>query len=252
MTPDYQGTAVDVLALGPHPDDVELAVGGTLLGHHRAGRSSAIIDCTRGELGTRGTPEIRAVEAAEAARLLGVRFRGNLGLPDGSLFNNDDARRLLVRAIRSLRPVVMLAPHDHDLHPDHEQAGALARDAAFLAGVAKFEPGLPAHRVRAVLHYPSHRQFEPTFVVDVTQDFAAKRAACLAYRSQFHNPASQEAGTYLSRPQFFEWWEGRARHYGSLIGAEYGEPFLHHGPLRIDDVVGAFENYGYYPKTPRS
>jgi bacillithiol biosynthesis deacetylase BshB1 len=252
MTPDFQGAAVDVLALGPHPDDVELAVGGTLLAHRRRGRSVAIVDCTRGELGTRGSPEIRATEAAEAARLLGVVYRGNLGLPDGSLFNADESRRRLVRALRTLRPVVLLAPHDEDLHPDHEQAGSLARDAVFLAGVAKYEPGLPAHRVRAVLHYPSHRQFVPSFVVDITSEFAAKRAACLAYRSQFHDPRSNDAATYLSRPQFWDWWEGRARYYGQLIGAEYGEPFLHHGPLKVDDVVAAFENYGYYPQTPRS
>lgn len=252
MTPEYAGPAVDVLALGPHPDDVELAVGGTILKHVAAGRTVAIVDCTRGELGTRGTPEVRDAESAEAARLLGVAFRGNLGLRDGALFDDDDARRRLVRALRALRPVVLLAPHDDDLHPDHERAGRLARDAAFLAGVAKYEPGLPPHRVRAVLHYPSHRPFAPSFVVDVTAVFEAKRRACLAYKSQFHDPASRDGATYLSRPQFWDWWEGSARHYGKLVGAEYGEPFLHAAPLRIDDVVAAFEDFGYYPKTNRA
>lgn len=243
---------VDLLAVGPHPDDVELAVGGTLLRHARAGRRVAIVDCTRGELGTRGTPEIRAREAEEAARRLGVAARLNLELPDGALFDDDAARRRLVRAIRALRPVVILAPHEADLHPDHERAGRLARDATFLAGVAKYEPGLAPHRARVVAHYPSHRQFEPSFVVDVTDVFEDKRRACLAYASQFHDPASTEGATYLSRPEFWEWWEGKARYFGSLVGARYGEPFLVAGPLRVDDVVGAFEDHGYYPKTPRA
>jgi N-acetylglucosamine malate deacetylase 1 len=252
MKPEDFPEPCDILAIGPHPDDVELAVGGTLLRQARAGRRTAIVDCTRGELGTRGTAEIRAREAKEAARSLGVAVRLNLGLPDGGLFADDAARRKLVVAIRALRPVVILAPHDDDLHPDHEQGGRLAREAAFLAGVAKYEPGAPPHRARAVLQYPSHRPFTPSFVVDVSDVFEAKRAACLAYRSQFHDPTSKEAETYLSRAQFWEWWEGKARYFGNLIGAAYGEPFLAPGPLRVDDVVGAFEDYGYYPKTPRT
>ena len=252
LRPENYPEPFDLLAIGPHPDDVELAVGGTMIRQARSGRRTAIVDCTRGELGTRGTREIRAREAVEAARLLGVGVRLNLELPDGSLYANDEARRRLVRAIRALRPVVILAPHESDLHPDHEHAGRLAREAAFLAGVANYEPGAKPHRARVVLHYPSHRPFEPSFIVDVGDVFDAKRAACLAYRSQFHDPASREGETYLSRPEYWEWWEGKARYFGNLIGAAYGEPFLAPGPLRIDDVVGAFADYGYYPKTPRT
>ncbi|HYC78725.1 MAG TPA: hypothetical protein VEI02_13955, partial [Planctomycetota bacterium] len=129
-------------------------------------------------------------------------------------------------------------------------AARLVAEASFLAGVGKYEPSAgPPHRARVVLRYAAHRQFEPSVVVDVSDVFERKRRACLAYRSQFFDPASKEPETYISGERFWAWWEGRARHYGNLVGAAYGEPLLLDGPVRLDDVVGAFADYGYYPKT---
>lgn len=238
----------DVIAFGGHPDDVELGVGGTILLLRSLGHEVAIVDLTRGELGTRGTPEIRAEEAAEASRRLGVAQRINLGLPDGHLRATDDARKKVVEVIRRLRPVVVMAPRPDDLHPDHAHASVLVREASFLAGVAKFGGGGPAHRPRAMLQYASHTMFTPSFVVDVSGHFAAKKHAALAYKSQFHDPASKDAATYISSSGFWDWWEGRARHFGNLVGAKHGEPFFVEGPLLVRDPVAQFLDFGYYPR----
>ncbi len=239
----------DVLAFGAHPDDVELGVGGTILGMIARGRSVVIVDCTRGELGTRGTPEIREREAREAARLLGVETRVNLELPDGGVLLNDDSRRRVVEVIRRFKPTIVLAPRTDDLHPDHAHAARIIHDAAFLSGIRKWNASGAAHRPRAVLEYASHTQFPPSFVVDITPHFARKKEACLAYRSQFFDPASTEPATYISSSRFWDWWEGRARHYGNMVGAGFGEPFHVATPLRVEDPVAQFEDFGYYPKT---
>jgi N-acetylglucosamine malate deacetylase 1 len=237
-----------VLAFGAHPDDVELTVGGTVLLLRARGYDVVIVDATRGELGTRGTPEIRAAEAQEAARRLGVSQRINLGLPDGHLRATDEARRKAVEVIRRFKPVVLLAPRPDDLHPDHAHLSVLVREAAFLSGVARFGEG-PPHRARAVLQYASHTTFVPSFVVDVSAYFDAKKHAALAYRSQFFDPASKEPATYLSSSGFWAWWEARARHFGHLVGATHGEPFLVDGPLLVTDPVAQFADFGYYPKS---
>jgi bacillithiol biosynthesis deacetylase BshB1 len=238
----------DVIAFGSHPDDVELTVGGTVLLLRARGHEVAMVDLTRGELGTRGTPEIRAEEAAEAARRLGVKVRINLGLPDGHLRATDEARKKVVEVIRRLKPLVVLAPRPDDLHPDHAHASVLVREAAFLSGIARFGGGGAAHRPRAVLQYASHTQFDPSFVVDVSEHFAAKKHAALAYKSQFHDPGSKDPATYISSAGFWDWWEGRARYYGNLVGARYGEPFFVESPLLVADPVAQFRDFGYYPR----
>lgn len=239
---------VHAVAFGSHPDDVELTVGGTVLAMRAKGHEVAIVDCTRGELGTRGTPEVRADEAKEAARRLGVTKRINLGLPDGHLRATDEARRKVVDVLRALRPVIVLAPREDDRHPDHAHTGLLVREAAFLAGITRYGAGGAPHRPRAVLHYASHTLFAPSFVVDVSAHFEAKKHAALAYKSQFHDPKSSEPATYIASTGFWDWWEGRARHFGHMVGAKYGEPFLVDAPLLVTDPVAQFLDFGYYPK----
>jgi bacillithiol biosynthesis deacetylase BshB1 len=245
MTP----APVHALAFGAHPDDVELTVGGTLLVLADLGYRTAVVDLTRGELGTRGTPEIRAREAAEAAARLGVAHRENLDLGDGAILPSDAVRAALVGAIRRLRPTLVLGPIDRDLHPDHAWGGRLLQDACFLAGVARYAPGLPAHRPRALLGYVSHTEVEPSLVVDISAVFDRKRQACEAYTSQFHDPKAGPADTYLSRPEFWEWWEARARNAGHSIGVRFGEPLIFAGPIPVPDPVAQFADYGYYPKS---
>lgn len=239
--------AIEVLAFGAHPDDVELTVGGTLLLLKDKGYRTGIVDLTRGELGTRGTADIRAAEAAEAARRLRADIRVNLGLPDGGVILDRESRLAVVRVLREHRPTLVLAPADEDLHPDHAHAGRIVREAAFLAGVAKLDTGQAPHRPRAVLGCFSHTVRDPAIVVDITPWFARKKEACLAYKSQFHDPASREPATYISRPEFWTWWEARARTFGHLIGAEFGEAFAHDGPVPVADPVAMFKDFGYYP-----
>jgi LmbE family N-acetylglucosaminyl deacetylase len=144
--------------------------------------------------------------------------------------------------------VIVIAPRPDDLHPDHAHASVLVREAAFLAGVARFGGGGAPHRPRAVLEYASHTMFPPSFVVDVSDHFAAKKHAALAYKSQFHDPGSKDPATYISSSGFWDWWEGRARHFGNLVGAKYGEPFFVEGPLLVRDPVAQFLDFGYYPR----
>jgi bacillithiol biosynthesis deacetylase BshB1 len=242
---------IDVLAFGAHPDDVELAIGGTVSLLVSQGHRVAIVDLTRGEMATRGDPEVRKAEAAAARDVLGVRVRENLDLPDGGVLIDDHSRAAVVGAIRKFAPVVVLAPAEKDLHPDHQYTGRLIRECCFLAGLKKWGAGGEPHRPRTVLHYFLHTQHEPDVVVDVTEHFEVKRQACLAYKSQFHDPVSQEPATYISSSSFWTWWEARSRHYGNLIGAAYGEPFLHAGPIPLKDPVALFTDYGYYPKAGR-
>ncbi len=243
-------TGVDILAFGAHPDDVELTVGGTLLRAAASGRSFAIADLSAGECGTRGSAALRATEAAQAAQTLGASGRECLGLPDGAILLTEASRLAVVHCIRRWKPRVVIAPDEDDLHPDHAWTGRIVREAAFLAGVAKVGSGA-AHRPQAVIACFAHTVREPDFVVDISAHFELKRAACEAYKSQFFNPNSTEPATFIARPEFWGWWEGRARAFGQRIGAVYGEAFVHRGPLRVDDVVAQFADYGYYPRESR-
>lgn len=246
--PDFDGRPLDVLGIAAHPDDVELCAGGTMALLARQGRRTGILDLTRGELGSRGTPEGRLEEAAEAARLLGLAARANLGLPDGGLDNSEAHRLAIVRLVRRYRPTVVLLNAPEDRHPDHGNAARLATDALFYAGLRKIEtdwegrpqqPWRPAH----VLHYMHAIPFEPTLVVDVSDVWETRLAALRAFRSQFHHAdyeaAEGEPTTFVSNPAFFDWVEARARTYGYRIGATFGEPLLYrHGPLGTTDLLG--------------
>jgi len=230
---------VDVLAIGAHPDDIELRIGSTLAGLTRRGRSVAITHLTRGELSTRGTPEARAQEAAAAAEELGATSMEILDLGDGRLRDTTENRNAIIDAIRRLSPRLLLSPYPTDEHPDHGVAGALTKAAWYLAGIRKAgSPDLAPHRPEQIWFYPGHAVPEIQLVVACTrEDVDAKRRALACYRSQFHNPDSAEPETRISSPSFLAEGEARMVHFGSLIGAPFGEPFHLQGPLGVSDVA---------------
>ncbi len=239
---------VDVLVTAAHPDDAELCVGGTLVNLVRQGHKVAIVDFTRGELGTRGTPETRLQESAEASRILGLTARENLGLPDGGLDNTDAHRRAVIAAIRRYRPHLLLINAPDCRHPDHPAAARLAAEANFYSGLAMIDTGDGAapHRAAHVLHYMQSVEFEPTLVVDVTDAWETRMAAFYAFRSQFggaERTADDDDGpqTFISNPAFVQWIEARARSFGYRVGATFGEPLLYrHGPFGTDDLMSVF------------
>ena len=228
----------DVLAVGAHPDDVEIGCGGTLARLAAAGRRVGILDLTAGELGTRGDAELRAREAEAAARALGVAWRSCLALPDGSLRGDDKSQSVaVVGAIRASAPRALLLPHPEDPHPDHGEALALLVRASFLSGLARWKPELgPTQRPRLHLLYPGARQLvQPVVVVDVGAWYAAKRQALTAFASQFE-PAGG-AATHLASGHFLAAVEGRDRACGNLIGCELGEGFAALGALPADELA---------------
>ena len=240
--------SLDVLALAAHPDDVELCAGGTMCLLADQGYRTGVVDFTRGELGTRGTPESRAEEAAAASEILGLAVRENLGIPDGDIQNTKANQLEVIRSVRRHRPSIVLTTAETVRHPDHGDATRLSVDALFYSGLAKVETaeedGTPQEpwRPHHVLHYMQALDFEPTFVVDVSDVWERRMDALLAYQSQFYQPdggaADDEPETYISNPRFLAWVEARARTYGYRIGADYGEPFLYrHGPVGVDDLV---------------
>ena len=235
---------LDVLAIGAHPDDVELGCGATVAKLARAGRSVGILNLTRGEAGTRGTPEERRLEAEEAARVLGVVELRFLDCGDGSLRSGPDEEDALIEALRELRPDLVLSPTPYDRHPDHIRAHRMVQACCFYSGLAgRGAKTRPTHRPAAVFSYMQHDSFEPAFVVDVSDSWEDKLKSLAAHRSQIHRPgASPDPGsagappTKVSSPEFFFAIEGRARHYGNLIGAAYGEPFWSPLPLAVGDL----------------
>lgn len=231
-------TTVDVLAIGAHPDDVELGCGATLAKLAGAGRRVGILHLTSGEAGTRGTPAERRQEAARAGEILGAALVDFLALGDGALRTGPAEEDELIAALRRLRPELVIAPAPDDRHPDHGRAHRLVRDACFYAGLARRGAGEP-HRPAALFAYLQHDAvFAPSFVVDVTATWAIKEAALDAYASQIHRPdgaARDEPETVTASRRFRLAVEGRARHFGQLVGAELGEPFWSHGPLAVAD-----------------
>jgi len=230
---------LDLLAVGAHPDDVEISCGGTLAAAASQGLSVGILDLTRGELGTNGTPEIRAEEALLAARALGVMGRWNAALPDGGVHAHDPAQvRALASLLRALRPDVVVAHYERDRHPDHVAASALTDRAIYLAGLRRFDAEGDPFRPRARYWFASRIGFTPSFVVDVTGTWEVKRAAIEAHRSQVARDHAGAKPTPLNREGFFDFIEARARHYGGMIGVRYGEPFHATEPLGVRSLGG--------------
>ncbi|MGV3761416.1 bacillithiol biosynthesis deacetylase BshB1 [Parapedobacter sp.] len=235
---------LDLLVIAVHPDDAELGCGGTIIKHVKMGRKVGIVDLTRGELGTRGTAESRDEEAAGAAEILGLSARENLGLRDG-FFRNDEPHQLaVIQAVRKYCPDIIISNALVDRHPDHGRAGDLVNDAVFLAGLRKIETRAgdgepqPPHRPRLLLQLIQDYYIKPDIAVDVTDHWADKIRAIKAYRSQFHSEAyvSDEPQTYISKPDFLAYIEGRAMEYGKYIGTKYAEGFTCRRLLGVDDL----------------
>ena len=237
--------SVDILVFGPHPDDVELGCGATLALMAAIGRTFGICDLTRGEMGTRGTPDLRAGEARRAADILGARFRETLDLGDGNLRTDRSAELAVIDVVRRRRPRIVLAPWREDRHPDHPRAHRLVSDAAWYAGLRALKTGVPPHRPQQVVYYPASYEFgrPPSFLVDVTETFEQKLEAIRAYTSQFFRGRPRERGTFVSSKGFFDGIAARARSFGRIANVAYAEGFISSLPPRLSDVVAAFEGY---------
>jgi bacillithiol biosynthesis deacetylase BshB1 len=251
MTP----LSLDILAIAAHRDDVEQTCGGTLLKAAQRGQHPGILDLTQGEMGTRGTAEDRAREANDAAKILGVRWRRALDIPDGRVENTWENRLKVANVIRETRPRVVILPYWKGRHPDHYTASVLGYEACFLAGLAKLDPaaalrtqhGQQARGGGDTISFPPHRPFKivyatlyydvrPTFVVDISEQFNQKFAALMAYRSQF---SDQEAGKdiFPAHDEIRARMDAMARHYGMLGGVTYAEPFLQKEVGLVDDLL---------------
>jgi len=230
---------VDILAIFAHPDDVELTVGGTLLKMKHLGYRTGTVDVTRGEMGTRGTPDGRAEEADAASKILKLDLRENLGLPDGHVFVTDESRTAVVRVLRRLKPRVVLTHQIGDPHPDHDHIAQLVRESARLSSMKRFdeETGDEKISVPMVAHNTFSRRVEPSFIVDISDFMDEKMEAIRAYRSQFYDPASNEPETRLTAESFLDELLTRSRYFGSLIGSAAGEPFFVREALNVDDPI---------------
>ena len=233
---------LDALAIAAHPDDAEISLGGTLLTLKQRGMRIGIIDLTRGEMGTRGDEQDRAKEAAAANEVLQLDARENLALPDGRIRVDVEAREQLAKCLREYRPRLVFAHHTEDLHPDHCAAGLLARQAWYLSGLsrlAELTGGPAAARPRRLYHFMGHVPFEPTFVVDIGEVWERKLELIQCYHTQLVSQDPEDEGKhFLFGADILERVQTKARYWGEQIGAQYGEPLLHHGPLPFEDPLG--------------
>jgi len=228
---------VDVLAFGPHPDDVEMGCGGTLIKLRKMGYTTGIADLTGGEAGSRGSRDIRFREAENAGKILGIQFRENLDLGDGRLWNTDESRERVVKVIRERQPRIVLTAHWLDDHPDHVQGAYLVKDAFYAAGFKNVYPEAAFHRPKSLIYFMCRQEFKPTFIVDITDEFNQKMAAIEEFSSQFYKEGSDEPETPLSMPDFLDMFMVRARYYGRMIGRTYAEPFFTRYPPPVHDPV---------------
>lgn len=235
-------TKLDILVLSVHPDDAELGCSGTLLKYLAEGKKVGIADLTRGELGTRGSAEIREKEAVAAADVMGLTLRENLEIPDGFFQNTREYQLKVIEVIRKYQPEIVLTNAFYDRHPDHGRASDLVETSAFLAGLRKIETFFDGRkqqewRPRLVLHFIQDYYIKPDIIIDVTPYWNAKIESIMAYGSQFYNPEwADEPQTYISSPEFIAVIESRAREFGKSIGAKYGEGFTSKKILGVDDL----------------
>lgn len=232
---------LDILAFGAHPDDVELGCGGTLAKEISLGKKVGIVDLTRGELGTRGSAEIRDKEASDAAKILGVAVRENLRMRDGFFKNNEEHQLEIIRMIRKYRPEIVLCNAVDDRHIDHAKGSRLVSDSCFLSGLRKIETALEggnqeAWRPKLVYHYIQWKNIEPDFVVDITGFNDKKIASIMAYDSQFYNPDTKEPTTPIATKNFLDSLHYRAQDLGRLIGTDYGEGFTVERYLAVNSL----------------
>lgn len=239
---------LDILAIGVHPDDVELGCAGTILKNIKQGKQIGILDLTRGELGTRGTPEQRLIEATDAAKILGVHTRENLELKDGFFENNEETLKKIITVIRKYQPEIVLCNAVEDRHPDHGRSAKLTSDACFLSGLRKIETTLNGEtqkewRPKYIFHYIQDRFLQPNFVFDISDEMETKLESVLAYKSQFHNPDWKgEPQTYISSPEFLETIKARAMMLGKRIGVKYAEGYLSEKMIGIDNFDSIIQN----------
>ncbi len=226
---------VDIMAIGPHPDDVEFGCGGLLALAHKLEYTTCIIDVTKGELSTNGTVDERQTEAARAAEILGVSVRENLGLPNNFLFNSRETQDVFIRTIRKHKPRMILIPHEFDRHPDHENTPKLVREAVFTAGLRKYETGQERHRPTHILYYEMWQEFEPSFILDISDVWETKMKALLAHESQF-STRPDTVQTVDTSDSVKKMWEARARRNGFLINRTFGEAYRSvYSPIGLAD-----------------
>jgi N-acetylglucosamine malate deacetylase 1 len=227
---------LDLLAIAAHPDDVEQTCGGTLLRMAESGYRTGIIDLTAGDMGTRGSPEIRVAESADAAKILKISHRENLHFPDARLENSLAGRMTLAQRVRELRPHTVILPYWEGRHPDHYRTAELGYEACFLAGLRKIDAYTEPHRPYKIVYSSLYANVKPSFVVDVTRQFERRMESLLAYRSQY-GEVSDGASLFPDEPEIRERLSSTARFYGNLIGVTYGEPYVVKETMRVDDVV---------------
>jgi bacillithiol biosynthesis deacetylase BshB1 len=227
---------IDLLAIAAHPDDVEQTCGGALLRAADAGYRTGIIDLTAGDMGTRGTPEIRVAESLDAAKVLRVRHRENLHFPDARLENSMAGRMTLAQRIRELRPRTVILPYWQGRHPDHYRASEIGYEACFLAGLRKIDQYTEPHRPYKIVYASVYANVTPSFVVDITPYFDRRMESLLTYRSQY-GPVEEGAALFPDEAEIRDRLAAMARFYGNLIGVKYGEPFVVKETMRVDDLV---------------
>ncbi len=240
--PNLLPMKLDILALASHPDDAEMSCSGTLALHAQMGYRTGIVDFTRGELGTRGTPELRDAEAAEAAKILGLTWRGNLGLPDGFVGTTPDQVIKVIEVLRFAQPEVVLCNAPSDRHPDHGSGAELAIRACFMAGLAKIETHWEGQkqqvwRPKQVFHYIQDQLIKPDFVIDITNHWDTKLASIKAFKSQFYDSSNEGPETYISTPEFWRFLGSRAMEYGHGTGAQYAEGFIKTRQMLVTNLL---------------
>jgi bacillithiol biosynthesis deacetylase BshB1 len=229
---------LDVLAIAAHPDDVELSCGGTLAKMAEMGYRTGILDLTRGEMGTRGTPEIRAREAAVAAHILGVKIRENLGLPDSRLEVNEPFKRKIAEKIRALKPHIVILPYWEGRHPDHYNAARLGYEGCFIAGLKRMPLAGEAFRPFKIIYSAVYQDVTPTFAVDISKQFEKRRRAILSYKSQFNPPSKEKKSkVFLPLDSLEREMNLITNYYGRMIGVQHAEPFVTREIQAVDDIV---------------
>lgn len=232
---------LDILVIAAHPDDAELSCSGTIAAQIAKGYKVGIVDLTQGEMGTRGTPEIRLQESADAAKILGLSARENLGFKDIYFKDDEIHQHELIKIIRKYQPEIVLANAVTDRHPDHGKGGSLATNACFMSGLRKIETHLDgvrqeAWRPKFVYHYIQNNYIEPDFIVDISDYWDTKIASIMAFKSQFFDPSNQEPASFISSPEFLPFIESRAREFGHRILSKYGEGFTVERFIGVHDL----------------
>lgn len=227
---------LDILAFAAHPDDVELACGGTIIKQVQLGSKVGVIDLTQGELGTRGTIETRKQESEASSKILGLSIRENLGLQDGFLKEDEESLLMIIQTIRKYQPEIIFCNALSDRHPDHGISGKLVSRACFLSGLIKIETGQDAWRPKIVYHYIQDRYIKPDVVIDITDQFETRMKAVMAFKTQFYNPESKEPQTPISSLDFLENLKGRMLDFGRLINTTYGEGFTVERPVGTSNI----------------